>query len=69
MTKPTRDEIAAAHPEAVSIAREFRKVFGDGVRLTHALHKITGAELGKPMPTESSVPYPEQPAKVRMTQK
>lgn len=42
-----KQEIAERWPEAVAIARQFRDVFGDGVRLTYAKDKATGAELGK----------------------
>lgn len=52
-------EIAARWPEAVAIARQFRDVFGDGVRLTYAKDKATGAELGK---RDAQRPAERQPA-------
>ena len=47
----TKEEIAQRFPTAVQIAREYREIFGDGVRLLWAKGK--GAELGRPI---SSMP-------------
>jgi hypothetical protein len=48
-------DVAAAHPEAVKLARDFREVFGEGVKLTYAKNKATGAELGKPLQSKCLV--------------
>jgi hypothetical protein len=55
----THDDVAAEHPEAVAIARSFREVFGQGVRLLYAKNKLTGAELGRLSPRAPSG-YPRQ---------
>jgi hypothetical protein len=40
------EEIASTFPEAVAVARQFRDVFGPGVRLIYARNQ-RGEELGK----------------------
>jgi len=42
----TREEIARRWPSAVAIARQYRAVFGDGVRLKWA-RNAAGEVLGK----------------------
>lgn len=46
---PTVEDIARRFPEAVQIARAFREVFGEGVRLTYA-RNAAGEELGRAIP-------------------
>jgi hypothetical protein len=45
-TEPTAASVAEQFPEAVALAREFREVFGEGVRLTYA-RNAAGEELGR----------------------
>lgn len=49
-TKPTAShtatDVAQRFPDAVALARQFRELFGDGVRLTYA-RNAAGEELGR----------------------
>ena len=56
----TKEEIAAAFPEAVEIARQFRDVFGDGVRLLYARNGV-GQELGRSTSDATHAPQNPQP--------
>lgn len=56
------EEIAAAFPEAVAIARQFREVFGSGVRLVYARNSA-GEELGKPVTAPRSHAPADSPAR------
>ena len=49
----TAEEIAAKFPEAVAVARAFREVFGEGVRLIYARNPA-GETLGRTVSGESS---------------
>lgn len=42
----TAADVARDHPVAVRFARQFREVFGDGVKLTYAENFQTGSKLG-----------------------
>lgn len=46
MAKPSAEDVAAAFPEAASIAKTYRDVFGDEVRLIYA-RNADGLEAGK----------------------
>lgn len=59
--------MAAAHPVAVAIAKDLRRVFGDGVRLTYAQNKLTGATLGGPGPIGAAVVIRKVPSESRLT--
>lgn len=51
----TKPEIAERWPEAVEFARQFREVFGDGVKLTYAKN-CSGETIGRPSESQSSTP-------------
>jgi len=63
------EEIARDWPEAVTFARAIRAVFGDGVRLVHAVNRA-GAELGRdpaigygPSPDKAPFTEPDNPGR------